>query len=497
MSSRAGAVDAVVVGSGPNGLAAAVVLARAGLSVQVREAETTPGGGARTELLDLAPGLRHDLCSAVHPLALASPFLSAFDLPARGVRLRVPEASYAHPLRDEPAAIAWHDLERTADGLGRDARSWARLLGTASRHPRELAGIALGDKRSLPPELLSPAGLSTAAALGLGTLLQGSRAWNAGLATNRARALLTGVAAHTITPLPSLGAGGTAILLAALAHGPGWPIPVGGSGAITAALLEDLRAHGGEVLTGEPVEDLAALPDARAILLDLPAPAARRLLGDRLPGPVARGLRCFPAGSAGAAKVDLVLSGPIPWRDPDVGRAGTVHLGGTREDMVRAEAAVTAGRRPERPMVLLSDPVVADPTREVDGLRPVWAYAHVPLGDPRDPTEAVLSHLESVAPGVRDLVVASRGIPASEMSRHDRSLVGGDITQGRVDLLHLVARPTVARDPYRLGGTGAWLCSSATPPGPGVHGMGGLHAARRVLRETFGIRRIPDLGPRA
>ncbi|PWH05525.1 NAD(P)/FAD-dependent oxidoreductase [Brachybacterium endophyticum] len=497
MTSAASSPDAVVVGSGPNGLAAAVVLARAGLSVQVHEAEHVPGGGARTIDLGLAPGIVHDICSAVHPLAIASPFLGAFDLPSRGVELVVPEASYAQPLTDEPAAIAWHDLERTASDLGRDGPAWRRLLGVAAANPGALAALALGDKRSIPPQTLSPRGLATAAALGLGTLAQGSRAWDLSLRTERARALLTGVSAHTISPLPSLGAGGTAIMLAALAHGPGWPIPVGGSQAITAALLEDLRAHGGEVLTDSPVRDLRELPPSRAVLLDTPAHVALRMLATRAPRRLARAIRRFPAGSAAAATVDLVLSGPIPWKDPDVGRAGTVHLGGTRAEMERAELEVTAGRMPEKPMVLLSDPTLVDPSREVDGLRPIWAYAHVPLGDPRDPTEAVLQRLEEAAPGVRDLVVAAHGIPAAEMSRHNRSLVGGDITQGRADLAHLVVRPTAAWDPYRLGDTGAWLCSSATPPGPGVHGMSGLHAARRVLRESFGIRRLPELGPGA
>lgn len=491
---RTGQLDAVVVGSGPNGLAAAVTLARAGLSVQVLEAQDTVGGGSRTLDLGLADGIVHDLCSAVHPMALASPFFRAFDLPSRGVELAIPEASYAQPLDDEPAAIAWHDLDRTVEGLGMDGPVWRRTLGALARHSELVVDLALGDKRSIPPSLLRrPAGLPVAALFGGMVGMQGSPAWDLPLRTDRGRALLTGVAAHAIGALPSLAGSATALLLGSLAHAGGWPIPVGGSQAIADALVADLLEHGGEILTGHRVRSWRDVPDARATLLDTTATAAAGILANRLPGGLERQLRSFPHGNA-AAKVDFVLSGPVPWRDAEVGRAGTQHLGGTREQMAAAEAQVSAGHMPESPVVLVSDPSVADPSRIREGLRPLWAYAHVPAGDPTDPTEMVTRQIERFAPGFRDLVVASRGISAADMPHHNPSLVGGDIAMGHVTMWGMIARPTRHWDPYRLGSTGWYLCSAATPPGPGVHGMGGWHAARRVLRQEFGIERMPDLG---
>ncbi|MGY5764691.1 phytoene desaturase family protein [Brachybacterium sp. DNPG3] len=475
--------DSVVVGSGPNGLVAAVTLARAGREVLVLEAESTIGGGARTVDLGLASGIVHDLCSAVHPLAAASPALAGLDLD-----LRVPEASFAHPLDREPAAIAWHDLERTAAGLGADARAWRRLIGPLAEEADAVVALALSDKRSVPRPLRSGRGLRTAARFSASVALLGTRAEDLPLRTERARALLTGAAAHAIGPLPSLGGAGTALLLTTLAHAGGWPVPVGGSQAIVDALVADLRRHGGRIATGHRVRSWRDVPPARTVLLDTPARAAADILGARLPRGRERALRRFPPGP-GAAKVDFVLAGPVPWRDPEVGRAGTQHLGGTRAEMARAEAAVVAGRMPERPVVLVSDPSVADPTRIVGGLRPLWSYAHVPYDHPGDPVEVVTAQIERFAPGFRDLVVAARGVPAARMHEHNPSLVGGDIAAGTASLARMLARPSAAPDPTLLAddGTTRWiLCSAATPPGPGVHGMSGLHAARRALDFSHG-----------
>lgn len=488
--------DAVVVGSGPNGLAAAVTLARAGLRVAVLEAEQVPGGGARTMDLSLADGIVHDICSAVHPMGHASPFLQQFDLPSRGVELLTPEASYAQPLDQEPAAIAWHDLERTAGELGADGPTWRRTIGALSQHPEIVTDLALSDKRSLPASLRRPEGLPIAALFGALVGLQGTPAWSIPLRTARGRALLSGVAAHAIGALPSLATSGVGTMLAALGHAGGWPIPRGGSGAIVGALLEDLRAHGGEVITGHVVRTFRDVPAARAVLLDTTAGAAADILANRLPPRLERALRRFRHGNA-AAKVDFVLSGPVPWRDAAVGRAGTQHLGGTREQLAAAEAEVVAGRMPQRPVTLVSDPAAADESRIVGGLRPLWAYAHVPAGSTIDPTEAVTAQIERFAPGFRDVVVASRGISASEMSHHNPALVGGDISMGMLSVPRLIARPTASVDPYRLAATGWYLCSAATPPAPGVHGMNGWHAARRVLRREFGIEQPPSLAPGA
>lgn len=488
-------LDAVVVGSGPNGLAAAVTLARAGLRVQVLEARSTIGGGSRTLDLGLAPGIEHDLCSAVHPMAQASPFFRDFDLPARGVELAVPEASYAQPLDDEPAAIAWRDVERTADGLGADGPTWRRTMGALAVHSDLVVDLALGDKRSIPPSLIqSLHGLPVAALFGAMVGSQGTPLWDLPLRTERARALLMGVAAHAIGPLPSLAPAATGVLLGSLAHAAGWPVPVGGSQALVDSMVADLRDHGGEVLTDHRVRSWRDVPPARAVLLDTTAGAAAQILAHRLPSSLERQLRRFRHGDA-AAKVDFVLSGPVPWRDAEVGQAGTQHLGGTRAQMARAEAQVQRGRMPEQPVTLVSDPSVADPSRIRDGLRPLWAYAHVPAGDTTDPTELVTAQIERFAPGFRDRVVASRGISAAEMDQHNPSLVGGDIAMGRVTMWRMIARPTPRWDPYRLTDSGWYLCSAATPPGPGVHGMSGWLAARRALAREFGITRAPSLSP--
>lgn len=488
-------VDVVVVGSGPNGLAAAVTLARAGLSVQVLEAQDTAGGGARTLDLGLADGVVHDICSAVHPMAVASPFLREFDLPARGVDLLQPEVAYANPLDGGRAALAYRSLDRTADGLGVDGPAWRALLGPLVDDPDGVLALALGDHRRVPRQL------TTAAAFGLRLLEQGTAAWGARFRDEEAAALLTGVGAHAITRLPSPSAAGTALLLAPLAHAGGWPVPRGGSGAIVEALLADLRTHGGSVVTGTPVERAADLPPARAYLFDTSPRTAVRVLGRRVPVRTARGLVAFPRSRGAAAKVDLVLSGPVPWAHPEVALAGTVHLGGSRVQAAAAEAAVASGRHAERPMVLVSDPGVVDPSRVTTaGLRPFWAYAHVPAGSTLDVTRAVIDQVERFAPGFRDLVVASRCVPAARLADHDANLVGGDISGGAVSLYRMFARPRLAWDPYVLappaaGVAGVWLCSSSTPPGPGVHGLPGWYAARRALRDGFGIRTPPSLAP--
>ncbi|PFG20523.1 phytoene desaturase family protein [Serinibacter salmoneus] len=488
------ATDVVVVGSGPNGLAAAVTAARAGLSVTLLEAQETLGGGSRTLDLQLAPGVVHDICSAVHPMALASPFLREFDLAARGVRLAVPEVSYAQPLDGGRAGLAWRDLDRTVEGLGPDGAAWRSLMAPLAQHSDAVVALAMGDKRSVPPELLSAGGMRAALAFAGGLLGQGTVAWDRGFTGQEAPALLTGVAAHAIAPVPGLAPAGTMLLLGALAHAGGWPIPVGGSQAIADALLADLVAHGGVVRTGVPVTTWRDLPRARAYLMDVTPRAAASIWGDRLPARVRRGLEAFRYGDA-AAKVDFVLSEPVPWAAPGVSRAGTVHVGGSRADMALAEAEIAAGRHAEAPMVLASEPDRFDPSRRsAAGLRPLWTYAHVPAGSTRDVTEDVTRQIERFAPGFREVIVASRCVPAAEMAHHNANYIGGDIAAGAVSIWRMVARPRASWDPYALGIPGVSLCSSSTPPGPGVHGMSGWFAARRVLRSRFGVA-APSLAP--
>jgi phytoene dehydrogenase-like protein len=470
-----------------------VVLARAGLAVQVLEAQDTVGGGARTLDLGLADGVVHDICSAVHPMAWASPFMAAFGLADR-VELLVPDVSYAQPLDGGRAGVAYRDLDRTVEALGPDGPAWRRLFARLVGHPDDVVGIALGDKRSVPQGFSGSTPLS-AAAFGAAVLEQGTRAGDLRFRGDEAPALLTGVAAHTITHLPSLAGAGTAIMLGALAHAEGgWPVPRGGSGAIVAALVADLVAHGGEVLTGRPVSGRGDLPPARAYVFDTTPRTLLQVMGGRVPDRARRAFEAFGYGNA-ASKVDFVLSGPVPWAHPDVARAGTVHVGGSRREMTAAEGEVARGRHAERPVVLVSDPSVVDTGREVGGLRPLWAYTHVPAGSTRDMTETITAQIERFAPGFRDVVVASEAIPASRMSEHDANYVGGDIAAGSVSLYRLFARPTPWLDPYATGVPDTYLCSASTPPGPGVHGLGGWFAARRVLRRTFGIRELPELGP--
>lgn len=487
--------DAVVIGSGPNGLAAAVTLARAGLAVHLIEAETTIGGGARTLDLGLATGIRHDICSAVHPLATRSPFLRAFDLAARGVALRAPEISYAQPLSDGRAGLAYHDLDRTIEDLGRDGRAWRHLFEPLVAQEDAVIALTMGDMRHLPAELRNMQGIRTALGLGWRMLEQGGPGWNRRFGEDVAPALFTGVAAHAIATMPGFAPAGVGLMLGTLAHTGGWTIPVGGSQAITDALLTDFTAHGGQVATGWRVRDAAELPRARAYLLDTSPRDVLTIWRDRLPPATRRRLTRFRYGDA-AAKVDFVVREPVPWQHPGIAAAGTVHLGGTRTQMRHAEAEIARGHHATPPVTLLSDPSIADPSRIVDGLRPLWTYAHVPHGSRRDVTEDVIRHIECYAPGFRDTIVASQCTPAAELTQHNANYIGGDIAAGALHLRRLLGGATGGWDPYATGIPGVYLCSAATPPGPGVHGMSGWHAAKRALRQRFDLP-PPELGPEA
>ncbi|MGV9411962.1 phytoene desaturase family protein [Nocardia sp. NPDC003693] len=479
--------DAVVVGSGPNGLAAAVILARAGLAVEVYEAADTIGGGCRTAEITL-PGFRHDLCAGAHPMAVASPFLRAFDLPAHGVELLAPQVSYAHPLDGGRAGLAWRDLSNTVDGLGRDGAAWRRLFGPLVRQWEDVVGLIMSDLR--PPPIRPGGLLRTEIGVARRLLEQASPLWNLRFREDVAPALLTGVAAHAIRPPRGIPGAGVGLLLGTLAHVGGWPVPRGGSQAIVDALAADLRAHGGEIYTGHRVDDIDEFDSVSAVLLDLAPAELQRVAGDRLPGRYTRALANFRYGGA-ACKVDFALSGPVPWQGLGCDRAGTLHLVGSRAEAEAAEKAVAAGQHADRPYVLAIQPGVVDDTRAPAGQHTFYTYAHVPHGSRRDVSAEIIAQVERFAPGFRDLILATHVRTAARMPAHNANYVGGDISAGAVTLRQTLFRPVPRWNPYRTPLPGVYLCSAATPPGPGVHGMNGYFAARHALRRELGIRTDP------
>ncbi|MGW0775238.1 phytoene desaturase family protein [Streptomyces sp. NPDC002835] len=480
--------DAAIVGTGPNGLAAGVTLARAGLKVELYEKADTIGGGLRTAPL-FDRDVTHDICSAVHPMAAASAFFRRFDLAARGVRLLQPDMPYAHPLPDGTAAAAWRSIDRTADHLGTDGPRWIRLMAPLAARSSDVVDLLLSPQRSLPrspaaPLLLAPRVLAHATS-------------RTPLRTEPARALLAGVAAHAVGKLPSVASAAVALLLAHAAHSSGWPLPEGGSVRIADAMAADITAHGGVIHTGHHIRDLAELNGFPIVMLDVGPKGFLAMSGRRhpLPARYRRTLASYTYGP-GAAKADFLVNGPIPWANPLVGEAGTVHVGGTRADIYRQETANAAGHHADAPFVLVVDPAVTDPSRAAGDKRPVWAYAHVPHGDTRDPVDLIRRRIEGYAPGFTDTIIASRGLSAAQYEEYNPNYVGGDIAAGAMTLRQSLARPTARWDPYTTPLPGVYLCSASTPPGPSVHGMCGYFAALSALRRHHGIRTPPDLSPK-
>ncbi|WP_040385334.1 phytoene desaturase family protein [Demetria terragena] len=469
-------VDAVVVGAGPNGLAAAVTLARAGLSVEVLEANDWIGGGTATREVTL-PGFRHDLASAVHPMALASPFFREFELSDR-VDLIVPEVSYAHPVSSH-AGVAYRDLDRTVEELGRDGSTYERLLRPIVERADDAADFAMSSL------LRPPQHLAATAAMTLGTGWQGTPAWGWGFDDDVAPSMLTGVAAHVIGRHPRLSVAGAGLLLSALAHAGGWPVPRGGSQSIADAMVADLQAHGGRVRTGVDVTSLAELDYAKVRLLDVSAGSLEQIGRDRLPDRYRRALRGLRPGP-GVSKLDLALDGPVPWSDKRLSQAPTIHLGGTRAQIRQSEGEVAAGRLPEAPYVLLVQPSVVDPTRAPQGKAVLWAYTHVPYGCSVDRSDVILDTIEQHAPGTRDLVLGSHAFPASRLHEVSANFAGGDFASGAVSMRQLARRPILSPTPWRTPVAGTYVCSGSTTPGPSVHGMAGWSAARTAL-EDLGI----------
>ena len=477
-------VDAIVVGAGPNGMSAAVTLARAGLSVRVYEREQTIGGGARTVSSTL-PGFLHDVCSAVHPMALASGFFQKFQLEQR-IGLRVPDLSYGSPLDGGRAGLAWLDLERTVEGLGIDGPAWRALMGPLVERAHQVAQFAGSNVLQVPRHPLA------VVHLGLRILEQGTPLWNLRFRGDEAPALLTGVNAHSILRMPSLSTAAVGLVLATHGHARGWPIPVGGSQTIITAMADDVIAHGGEIVTGTEITSLDELPPARAILLDTSARALSRIARRRLPDRYRRRLEQFSYGNA-VAKVDYALSDPVPWTNADLRLAGTVHIGGPRAELQESEADVAAGRHPRSPYVLASQPSTFDATRAPEGRHVLWAYTHVPAGSTEDRAEAITAQIERFAPGFRDTILAQSSLSAVQMAAYNPNYVGGDIAAGAPSIAQLVARPVLSTDPWRTPASGIYLCSSSTPPGPGVTGLNGYYAARSALRHEFGLT-PPALG---
>ena len=473
MSYKSGGYDAVVVGSGPNGLAAAITVAQTGRSVLVLEAADTPGGGARTAELTL-PGFRHDVCSALHPLAVGSPYLSTLPLAEHGLEWIHPRYPVAHPLDDGRAAVLERDVDATAANLGDDAESYRSLMSPLMRDWSRIAAGAMGPLR--PPRNPIAMGRFGMKALRSARGLADSR-----LRTVQARALFAGIAAHSVTPLEFRGSAAAGLILQVAGHAVGWPMPRGGAESLTDAMVSYLQSLGGEVVTGVRVDSLDELPQASAALLDVGAREMGRISGDRLPTGYRRKLDAFRYGP-GVFKIDWALNAPIPWTAAECGEAGTVHLGGTLEEIADAEAAVWRGEHPERPFVLLAQPTMFDNTRAPSGKHVAWAYCHVPNGSDFDMTERIEAQIERFAPSFRERILARSVMSPSDVEAYNANYVGGDIGGGANTLRQLFARPVSAIAPYRTPIKGVYLCSASTPPGAGVHGMCGYWAARDALK---------------
>jgi phytoene dehydrogenase-like protein len=475
--------DAVVVGAGPNGLAAAVELARSGAAVRVLEARDEVGGGTRSAELTL-PGFLHDVCSGCHPMGVLSPFFRTLPLERYGLRWIRPPVSVAHPLDDEPAVLLRRSLEATAAELGADASAYVRLFAPFLAAPHALLADLLGPLR-IPRH---PLRLARFGVPGLRSATGAFRSW---FADRRARAVLAGCAAHSILPLDRPLTAAVGMIFAFTAHVEDWPVAAGGSGAIGGALAALLGDLGGRVETGVCVRTLADLPPARVVLFDTSPAQLASVCGEALPAGYVRRLRRFRYGP-GAFKVDWALDGPIPWRDPRCHDAVTVHVGGTLDEIADAEAAVWRGEHPDRPFVLVVQQSHFDPSRAPAGKHTGYAYCHVPPGSTRDLTAVVERQVERFAPGFGERILARHVMTTADLERENANYVGGAITGGVADLRQLFARPVARLDPYRTPNPRIFLCSASTPPGGGVHGMCGWFAARSALRR---LRRLPTKPP--
>jgi phytoene dehydrogenase-like protein len=472
--------EAIVVGSGPNGLAAAIVLARAGVAVRVLEAEDTIGGGCRSAELTL-PGFVHDVCAAIHPLGIASPFMRSVPLAEHGVEWIEPPAALAHPFDDGSAAIVVRSVDETAASLGEDGERYRKLMEPLVARHAALTEDLLGP-------VTRPRHPAALARFSVRAALPASVAARRAFRGEKARALFAGLSAHSILPLTRTPSAAFGVFLGLLAHSAGWPMARGGSQAIADGLAGYLRSLGGEVETGRRVGSLAELTGVAPLLLDVTPRQLLALAGDSLPSGYHRSLSRFRYGP-GVFKVDWALDGPIPWRAEGCTLAGTVHLGATLEEIVVSEAAPWRGEVAERPFVLLAQQSLFDPSRAPAGKHTAWAYCHVPNGWAGDATESIEAQVERFAPGFRERILERSTMGTSALEAHNSNYVGGDINGGAATLRQVVARPVLRVSPYATPLPGVFLCSSSTPPGGGVHGMCGMHAAGAALRRSGSERR--------
>jgi len=463
---------AIVVGSGPNGLAAAARLARAGIEVTVLEAADSIGGGTRSSEM-IVPGLLHDHCSAFHPIAAASPIIEAFDLATHGLRWRVPEIDCAHPLDDGHAALLHRSIDDTAAGLGADGARWRRLFTALTSNFDQVFSDVTKPATRIPRHPIATGRFGVAAmapATVLGRLFR----------ETPTRALWAGNAAHVYHPLNRPMSSAVAVMILTAGHVHGWVVAEGGSQSIADALAADITANGGVIETGQRVSATTDLAKPDVLMLDVAPSAAATILGDRLPPKVAKAYRRFRHGP-GAFKVDFAIEGGVPWAAEGPDKAGTVHLGGDHDEIVANELSIHCGDMPDRPFVLVGQQYLADPSRSVGDVHPLWTYAHVPHGYQGDATEAIIAQIERFAPGFRERVVAMAVRSTTEMSTYNANFIGGDIIGGASTPRQLLFRPRFGTDPYATGIDGVWLCSASTPPGAGAHGMCGLNAADRAL----------------
>jgi phytoene dehydrogenase-like protein len=467
--------DAVVVGSGPNGLAAAITLAREGWSVAVYEGKDIPGGGMRTLELTL-PGFHHDLCSAIHPLGLASPFFRSLPLADYGLEWIQPEIQLAHPFDDGFTAVMYQSVDKTAAALGADGPAYAGLMRPFAERWQDLLDDILG------PFPLPPHHPFLLGRFGLGALQPASWLARRLFRQPYARGFFAGMAAHAIIPLETIATASFGMVLGILGHAVGWPIPRGGSQSIANAMVAHLEKLGGKIITDTMVNHIDELPTATAYLFDVTPRQLVRIAGSRLSESYKHQLGRYRYGP-GVFKVDWALRGPIPWKNPECAHAGTVHLGPTLEDIAVSERASAQGRIPEHPFVLVAQQSLFDDTRAPADQQTGWAYCHVPNGSTVDVTEHIEAQIERFAPGFRDQIIERHTFNAAEMEQHNPNYIGGDINGGVQDLLQLYTRPTLRRSPYTTSAKGIYICSSSTPPGGGVHGMCGYHAAHKVLQD--------------